>query len=446
MTRHHVISDLHLGMGKLVDGNWHPLEDFRSDAAFKKFLDFLTEDRSDELIINGDWIEFLQLEPFAYAPSLFSEKGHRLGWTEADSLAKLESCRAERAHKGLFDDLRSFLANNKEFKLTIMMGNHDPDLFWPAVQTEMRKLLGSPPEHQLQFCQTFTRRGTAHIEHGNQHCSPENKFNDPTAVFHACTADGKPRIEMVWGSIFVMEFFNTIEQNFPFADNLKTQGRAIWLGIKNGWVSGDLAAKFVKFIWGAGIPWGAIAATVLSEQPRAPDQLIQNIHDQALAQELLNIYDSNPDFRKDFDEEITRTPAEEWKAINSIDHQQPVTLEQLTPEVEGASPTLGIFRDEPEFRGAGKLLEQQGVEHVIFGHTHAEIDGSRLEAKVKNYFNTGTWVGSIDLAKKENRERLSKITGNDLKDETLFDLRLMAAVIQVRDDGQTEVTLQRLNI
>jgi UDP-2,3-diacylglucosamine pyrophosphatase LpxH len=445
MTRHHVISDLHLGMGKLVDGNWHPLEDFRTDAAFKQFLDFLTEDRSDELIINGDWIEFLQLEPFAYSPSLFSEKGHRLGWTEADSLTKLESCRAERAHKRFFDDLRSFLAHNKNFKLTIMMGNHDPDLFWPAVQTEMHKLLGSPPKHQLKFCQTFTRRGTSHIEHGNQYCSPENKFNDPTTVFHACTVDGKQRIEMVWGSIFVMEFFNRLENDFPFADNLKPQARAIWLGIKNGWVDGDIAAKFVKFLWGAGIPWRAIAANVLSEQPRKPDQLIQNINDQALARELLNIYDINSDFRKDFDKEIAKTPAEEWKAINSIDHQQPITLEQLTPEVEGASPTLGIFRDEPEFRGAGSLLEQPGVEHVIFGHTHVEIDGSRPEAKVKRYFNTGTWVGSIDLAKQENRERLSKITETDLKDETLFEQRLMAAVIQVGDDGHTAVSLERLN-
>ena len=243
-----------------------------------------------------------------------------------------------------------------------------------------------------------------------------------------------------------MEFFNNIEKDFPFADNLKTQGRAIWLGIKNGWVGGDMAAKFVKFIWGAGIPWEAIAANVLSEQPRKPDQLIQNINDQELAQELLNLYDSNPDFRKDFDEEIAKTPTEEWKAINSIDHQQPVTLEQLMPEVEGASPTLGIFRDEPEFRGAEKLLEQQGVEHVIFGHTHVEIDGSRPEVKVKNYFNTGTWVSSIDLSKKENRARLRKIKGNDLKDETLFELRLMATVIHVRDDWHTEVSLERLNI
>jgi hypothetical protein len=243
-----------------------------------------------------------------------------------------------------------------------------------------------------------------------------------------------------------MEFFNNIEKEFPFADNLKTQSRAIWLGIKNGWVGGAMAAKFVKYIWGAGIPWGAIAANVLSEQPRKPEQLIQNINDQELAQELLNLYDSKPDFRRDFDEEITKTPDEEWKAINSIDHQQPITLEQLTPEVENASPTLGIFRDEPEFRGAEKLLEQQGIKHVIFGHTHAEIDGSCPAAKVKNYFNTGAWVGSIDLSKKENRKRLSKIKGNDLKDETLFELRLRAAVIHIGDNGQTEVSLETLNI
>jgi UDP-2,3-diacylglucosamine pyrophosphatase LpxH len=445
MTRHYVISDLHLGMGQFDDGSWHPLEDFRSDAAFKKFLDFLVENRADELIINGDWVDFMQLDPMAYVRNLFSQDGHRLGWTEGDSLLKLESCRAERAHKRFFDDLRSFLADNKRVKLTVMLGNHDPDLFWPKVQTEMRILLGSPSDEQLEFCQTFTRRGTAHIEHGNQYCSPENKFYNPSNVFHACAEDGQQRLELVWGTIFMMEFFNQVEEAFPFADNVKTQSRALFLGIRNGWVGGDMAARFVKFIWGAGIPWSSVTANVLSSQSKEPDRLIQELNDQDLAIELLDIYDNNPAFKKAFDEEIAITPDEEWKGINTPRPQQPITLDQLIPQVVGESLTLGVFREEPEFRGAIKLLGQSGVSQVIFGHTHAEIDGADPAAAVPNYFNTGSWIGSIDLSKPENRVRLKNLKGDDLKDDSLFELRLRTALIDV-EDRHTSVELHRLSI
>src|SRR5580765_7777197 len=118
MSRHYVISDLHLGMGKLPDQSWHPLEDFRSDAAFKSFLDFLEDDDAEELIINGDWLDFMQLEPYAYTPDFFSVDGHRLGWTEEDSLQKLENCR--KAHAGFFSDLSSFIAANKKRKLSVL--------------------------------------------------------------------------------------------------------------------------------------------------------------------------------------------------------------------------------------------------------------------------------------------------------------------------------------
>src|ERR1041385_1101742 len=124
-------------MGRLADGSWHKLEDFMYDKQFKRYLDFIARDGGDELIINGDWIDFMQLEPYGYEPGLFSEDGHQLGWTEDDSLKKLENCVASNAHKPFFDDLRSFLQDTK-VTLTIMMGNHDPHLFWPQRTTRVR--------------------------------------------------------------------------------------------------------------------------------------------------------------------------------------------------------------------------------------------------------------------------------------------------------------------
>jgi len=60
-----VVSDFHLGAGP-PDSSQNPLEDFVADEAFARFLETLrTESDRDhkevELIINGDFFEFLQV-------------------------------------------------------------------------------------------------------------------------------------------------------------------------------------------------------------------------------------------------------------------------------------------------------------------------------------------------------------------------------------------------
>lgn len=443
MTTHFVISDLHLGMGHLADGHtWHPLEDFRAeaDAAFDRLLARMAKENADELIINGDWIDFLQLEPFAYQDSLYSKNGQRLGWTEEESLEKLENCKAANAHKDFFDKLGDFLRAGA--KLTVMLGNHDPDLFWPKVQEEIRKLLQPAEREQVEFVRTFVRRGTAHVEHGNQHCSPENRFQDPENIFHQCVSDGKVRFEMVWGSIFVMEFFNSLEQAHPYADKIKPTASAVWLGIKNGWIDGEAGGKFVKFLKGAGIPWHSLAE-LLVEQRRSPKELIRSIKDKKLSNQLLQVYNADPEFRKEFDEEIAQTPDEEWKSINTPDNDPPVGLDELTPASDEATVTLGLFRDDVEFRGVRRLLKQMGVAQVIFGHTHTEIDGGGAHVLIKNYYNTGTWMRRLDLKKKENRELLKNVTAEDLKRDELFESNIVAARIEV-DNGSTTVSLEQI--
>jgi UDP-2,3-diacylglucosamine pyrophosphatase LpxH len=49
-------------------------------------------------------------------------------------------------------------------------------------------------------------------------------------------------------------------------------------------------------------------------------------------------------------------------------------------------------------------LQKEGIEQVIFGHIHSEIDGIIEGAIVPGYFNTGTWIGRVDLKNKENRD------------------------------------------
>lgn len=158
--------------------------------------------------------------------------------------------------------------------------------------------------------------------------------------------------------------------------------------------------------------------------------MIQQVDDPQLQHELLKLYERDSETKLAIDHAIAQTSEKEWKAINQEIHP-PVNIDLLSPEVEEASPTLGIFRDEPEFRGASEILGWPGVEYVSFGHTHMEIDGAADDAKVANYFNTGSWVNSIDLSVKANRQPLKDISKVDLTDATLFDLRLRQVVIDV---------------
>jgi hypothetical protein len=89
-------------------------------------------------------------------------------------------------------------------------------------------------------------------------------------------------------------------------------------------------------------------------------------------------------------------------------------------------------------------MERPGVNQVIFGHTHMEIDGASPDAPVPNYFNTGCWVSSLDLSKKEHRRRLERLAKEDLQDSSLFDLRVRYALIDVGTNGETTVSLESL--
>src|SRR5262245_25159176 len=124
--KHYVISDLHLGMGK-KNGDLHPLEDFDSDAAFAKFLEIVSENNG-QLIINGDWIDFLQLEPLPSVGSRKTVEGIPLGWSAQEALVRLETCLT--THCEHFKQVEDYLKRGGS--LIVMQGNHDADWFFPG--------------------------------------------------------------------------------------------------------------------------------------------------------------------------------------------------------------------------------------------------------------------------------------------------------------------------
>lgn len=132
-----VISDLHVGAGEL--------DDFDPDVEvlFAEFLSEIgKEGISTELVINGDFLEFVQANPWEEKDlRARSEDNLPLCFTKEQSLSKLESIIA--SHPTVFYSLGEFLSENKQHKITVLPGNHDVDLFWEEVRDRIKCIIAS---------------------------------------------------------------------------------------------------------------------------------------------------------------------------------------------------------------------------------------------------------------------------------------------------------------
>lgn len=287
-----VVSDLHLGPGK------HPStphiykhEDFLFDEEFQDFLIDLDNERPKtpaskwRLIINGDFVEFMQIllwpdpvvdddkEKWELWPGTSvqmsqteDEKKDGLVTSPMKSAWKLD--RMGKGHPKFFKALARFVHAGND--LVLVKGNHDVEFHWSEVREKFVELLVKAPGQQganeanldqwtdnrfvqeperiwatggtLQFCEYSYCDGPLYAEHGNQH-DPSNEFRDfykPTHRLFSDALGGEPLIEFPLGSIFVRYFFNEVENYFSYADNIKPTSEALreiwkrhpWLVIK----------------------------------------------------------------------------------------------------------------------------------------------------------------------------------------------------------------------
>ena len=157
-----VLSDLHIGAGRLAEGNL--LEDFSSDAAFAALLKDIAGEselasRPAQLILNGDLCEFPQVPARdIFSPrQIYGPEDYR-DMSQAASLQKLRLILA--GHPDFFTALRAWLKSDEPRRtLVITKGNHDPQWQWPAVQDALRKALDAEGERAalLEFLQQFLR-------------------------------------------------------------------------------------------------------------------------------------------------------------------------------------------------------------------------------------------------------------------------------------------------
>ncbi|HEY3360103.1 MAG TPA: metallophosphoesterase [Polyangia bacterium] len=219
-----IISDLHLSSEEALD-------DFYADREFAEFLDYHAERyASIHLVINGDWIDFLQTDPrpprtgAQATAQLDLEEMYPLNLTPDQAVYAID--RVAQRHGEFFDALSKFLRPGRPARrLTVLRGNHDVELAFPGVQERLRELLGGHSAEVLAFPPVgwFDPEQGVYVEHGSQydHWNALARFDDPFLDRE------RTKLEVPWGSVQVKTFWNRVEPEFPHIDKIRPMFDAV---------------------------------------------------------------------------------------------------------------------------------------------------------------------------------------------------------------------------
>lgn len=202
-----VFSDTHLSMGNRP-GNFNPFEDFHDDDAMVAFLDYHSQgefaDEEVELILNGDIFDPLAVDVNGAFPERITS-----------SIAVLKFSRCLEGHATVVSALRRFLSRPGK-RVTYIMGNHDLELAYPAVQQLFRTVVGGPEgSQQIRFRiyePWYDLPGGVRVAHGNQF-EALNRVD----LKHLFLTKGysEPILNLPWGSIFLLKVLLPVKAERP---------------------------------------------------------------------------------------------------------------------------------------------------------------------------------------------------------------------------------------
>jgi UDP-2,3-diacylglucosamine pyrophosphatase LpxH len=410
-----IVSDLHLGAGDYLD-------DFDHDDEFIAFMDMVGKPRNTELVINGDFIDFVAVNLDKTSVRPFS----RLGSTESESLAKLE--RVLEAHSAFFSSLRRYM--ERGHRIVLIPGNHDVDLFWPNVRDRLLEELGGPDSDHFHFESSgIYRVGPVYIEHGNQYYA-DSVFENFTHPFLRNPKTGEMRLERSWGNCFLEYFSNgMMSERNPFINNVRPIPNMVFLGIQDEswWFKTVYGYKLLRFMSRVGFP-----------PFKESRELLQRKREGRL--------DTWGYSRKRFMDLMSRRGRVEMPGVEDAE-QLPAGLPEDDGEEEPVQDgllldSLATREDALSVAAREALLSEEDIDVVVFGHDHRyysnELQPMLGGKKGKYYVNTGTWIPMLFLTRTKRQLRW-----RDLEDESLYQQLLTYAVIRKGLGGAT-ASLRRM--
>lgn len=192
-----VISDIEMGRGDIMD-------DFSDDQAVCDFTAKISTENPEAaitLVLNGDIFDFMKM---AY-------QGEYPRYVTAEiSLWKLNE--VVKTHPLIFDAWKNFVsAGNNIF---FVIGNHDADLAWPALQEKIRGLLGGN-ETNVQFGFSYSHKDI-HAEHGHMH----EPFFSIDPLKSIIKYKGEEILNLPWGAQACFHYLVHLKKKFPVEERM----------------------------------------------------------------------------------------------------------------------------------------------------------------------------------------------------------------------------------
>lgn len=207
-----VISDLHLSAGKMLRGKRNLLEDFHYDTELIDFLNYYSsgdyQDIEVELIINGDFLDFLAVPYVEYFDDEF--------WSEKAAIAKLKMIMD--AHKGVLDAMKNFLMKGK--KIVYIIGNHDAEFVFDSLKEQFSSYFGEAAKNftMSNAISNYSPVKGVCVQHGHLY-ERAHYFDQENAIVE--TLNGDKYFIPPWGSYYVTNVINKYKQERSFINAVR---------------------------------------------------------------------------------------------------------------------------------------------------------------------------------------------------------------------------------
>lgn len=197
-----VFSDIEMGAGGAAD-------DFPHAAWLGELLLGYTHPRyaplSIDLVFNGDTFDLLKTSVDGAWPHHISSQV---------ALAKLQRVAAH--HGPFFAALRSFCERTgPRGAVHFILGNHDPELIFPAAQDYLRQLCGG--SQQIRFPGFELNCGRLHIEHGSQF----DRLFRMDVAHPTLEREGEEILSLSWGAVALLDAAMPLQPLLYHHDRLK---------------------------------------------------------------------------------------------------------------------------------------------------------------------------------------------------------------------------------
>ncbi|MBL9042813.1 MAG: metallophosphoesterase [Myxococcales bacterium] len=401
MHRVIAISDLHIG-GEPPPMLGHPetLAGFLTAVAEHP----TREGESLELVIHGDFVDFLAEEPWRpWTPS------------EDEAITKL------RKIFGRVPEVRMALCRclQRVNRFTLLLGNHDVELALPRVREELFRLLETAPQRcNFVYNNEAYRVGDLLIEHGNRYDVWNRIDHDGLRqTLSALSRGEKPGEDWLVscpGSNLVVKAMNPLKEMYSFIDLIKPEDKLIAILLP------QIAPKSTQLI-----------PHFFTYERNSVDRFIQRVLPRAPGRQFIADEDGSPTSHLPTDVALGERDAliayaEESKLLDADDAPPAVKLEKIAgdqfptdgplaaKEVKKLQTKLRhalrndqTFKEDDQgapgtasracFDAAKKIIDSGTARVVVMGHTHLRRNIAVGDGR---YINTGTWADLIRVEDK----------------------------------------------